>query len=159
MTHPTPAAWLRGLLPAVVLLTVTGPVFAGSDTASIWSWERSWLSVPRLAATVGLAACCWYLCFHLLFPAMLSPRRPAPPWPNVAFHRCLALFVLLLSFTLVLFFGLVSDELYSTNSRVFPATWTWPNQHWKWVLVLLIGAALSLIIWATGRQGGSRTAA
>ena len=99
------------------------------------------MSVPHLAATVGVVALCWYLCFFQLFPNMLAPRRPRPPWPNVAFHRCLALFVFSLALTLVVFFGLVSDELYSPSSRVFPATWTWPNQHWKWVLVLMIGGA------------------
>ena len=137
------------LLPlvALFLLVSAGPAGACSDRASVWDWDRCWLSLPRWLLLAAAGAGWWFLCFHRLFPALLSPTRPDAPWPSVAFRRCLALFWLLSWLTFVALFAWLSDEL-SGGLRSAP----WFSRNWRWLLALLIGAAGALVIWAPRRQ-------
>src|SRR4051794_40444684 len=60
-------------LAALCLLVSAGPVCACSDRASVWDWDRCWLSLPRWLLLAAVGAGWWFLCFHRLFPALLSP--------------------------------------------------------------------------------------
>src|SRR6266542_327957 len=140
-------ALIRLPLAILALLLTAAPAWACSDRVSLWDWDYCWLSVPRWLLLGGAGAAWWFLCFHRLFPALLSPTRPNAPWPSTAFRRCLALFWLLSFLTFVALFAWLSDEL-SGGLRSAP----WFSRNWKWLLVLLIGVAGAVVIWAPKRQ-------
>ncbi|MCC6421340.1 MAG: hypothetical protein IT429_24135 [Gemmataceae bacterium] len=99
-----------------------------------------WLLLLLLLAAVG--AGWWFLCFHRLFPLWLAPTRPNPPWPGIAFRRCLALFWLLLSLTFVTLFALLADELLGRTRA------PWLSRNWPMLAALLLGLGGALVIWA-----------
>jgi hypothetical protein len=142
-----PDPLIRLSLAVLVLLLAAAPVCACSDRVSLWDWDYCWLSVPRWLLLAGAGAAWWFLCFHRLFPALLSPTRKDAPWPSVAFRRCLALFWLLVWLTFVTLFAWLSDEL-SGGLRSAP----WFSRNWKWLVALLVGLAGAVAIWAPKRQ-------
>jgi hypothetical protein len=75
-----------------------------------WDWQRDW-SPSRVLATLLAVGVAWWLCFHVLFPLWLDPRRPRPPWPRDAFGRALALFWLLACGAVLVFFAARSGQL------------------------------------------------
>ena len=142
---------LCGLLAVLAWALTAGPLWACTDRASVWDWDRCWVSLTRWLVLLGLGSGWWFLCFHRLFPLWLAPTRNDAPLPRVAFRRCLALWCLLMTATVVVLYAWLSDEL-SGPSRLFPASLGFLNRSWKWLLVLLIGGGLALAIWAPGRR-------
>jgi hypothetical protein len=151
-----PRPLLCGLLAVLAWLLTASPLWACTDRASVWDWDRCWVSLTRWLVLLGLASGWWFLCFHRLFPYWLAPARRDAPLPSVAFRRCLALFWGLSCLTFLLLFAALGDEL-AGGGRSFPSSAGWFSRNWRWLLALLIGAVGALVIWAPRRRAvGSR---
>lgn len=147
------ARWRGPLLALGWLLFTAAPALACSERGTVWEWDRCWVSVPRWLLMLSAGSAWWFVCFHRLFPRMLAPERPDAPLPSAAFRRCLGLYFLMMCATFALLFGLLSDELSSPPARgAFLAGVPVLGQHWKWMLVLLVGALLSLAVSLPGKR-------
>jgi hypothetical protein len=141
------------LCAALALLTgslTAAPLWACSDRASVWDWDRCWVSLTRWLLLLGAGGGAWFVCFHRLFPFWLSPSRRDAPLPSVAFRRCLALFWGVTCLTFVVLFALLGDEL-SGGGRSSAST-GWLGRNWRWLLALAIALGGALVIWAPRRR-------
>ncbi len=145
--------WRVPVLPVLtVLLALTDPAWGCSERSTVWHWDHCWLSVPRWLVLAAACAGWWYLCFHRLFPWLLAPDRPQPPWPRVAFRRAVALFWLLSWVTFVALFAWLSDELLLLSARSLPNLGPWLSQQALSLLVLAVGLGGAAVLWLAGRQ-------
>lgn len=146
-----PAYLLLGLLVLVALPT---SAHAAQPSANPLDWSAFW-SWTRLILTAVLILVSFLVAFGVAFPAWLNPARDidSAPWPRTAFARSLALAVFLSVCSFLLFFAVLEDELiFKPDRGQVPLRWApnsiaWANIHIRWILVLILGAGVSVAIW------------
>jgi len=143
-------------LPVALLLGTAAPAWACSDrTTSVFEWHRCW-SLSRFLVLGGVVVGLSFLCFVVLFPALLEPHRAGldkygrnlARWPGAAFGWTLTACWFCLWAGFLVFFGIISDELRRPPAPGTPVVWLW--QYWLMLLTAVValgGAGIVLFVW------------